>query len=237
MNQRTASLEFCRRGRGCIHARAGNRRSRGRRACRANWACLRSAAPPGPWRSFRPACWVTGAVIAIWRRERFAPSMNPASGRNARSGPHQTSRPPRFGPQVRRSRTRLGDPPPHRAAARSSLPPRRDDRAAATLSRPACASFGRVRGGRRGQVVPELACGAGVCLARPRQRVFGPYMAWKATPVPASRRAHSRLSATWARLAPRVRGDAPVARGGQLPGRRTGSSTCSGPSSRTSPHS
>ncbi len=31
-------------------------------------------------------CWVTGAVIAIWRRERFAPSMNPASGQNARSG-------------------------------------------------------------------------------------------------------------------------------------------------------
>ena len=38
-------------------------------------------------RCSQPAfCWVTGAVIAIWRRERLAPSMNPASGRNARSG-------------------------------------------------------------------------------------------------------------------------------------------------------
>jgi hypothetical protein len=31
-------------------------------------------------------CWMTGAVTAIWRRERLAPSMNPASARNARSG-------------------------------------------------------------------------------------------------------------------------------------------------------
>jgi hypothetical protein len=38
---------------GLIHARAGDRRSRSRRACRANWAVRRSAAPPGPpWRSF-----------------------------------------------------------------------------------------------------------------------------------------------------------------------------------------
>ena len=70
------------------------------------------------------SCWVTGAVIAIWRRERLAPSMNPASGRNARSGA-SSNKPPTSIPATSCdvARTRLGDPPPHAAAARSSLPP------------------------------------------------------------------------------------------------------------------
>jgi hypothetical protein len=145
---RTASLEFCRRGPGCIHARAGDRRGRSRRPRRQPGrpaVCCTTGAVVAIFSGCsQPAfCWVTGTVIAIWRRERLAPSTNLASGRNARSGA-SSNEPPTSIPATRCdvARTRLGDPPPHAAAARSSLPPRRDDRAAATLSRPACASFG-----------------------------------------------------------------------------------------------
>lgn len=48
-------------------------------------------------------CWVTGALIAIWRRERLAPPMKTPSGPNARSDTSLTSRTARFRPQVRRS--------------------------------------------------------------------------------------------------------------------------------------